>query len=309
MIENLKEKRIGVLMGGLSAERSVSLKSGAAIANALMIKGYKVTEIDITPETMSYLLLGDIDVAFIGLHGRFGEDGTMQGLLELLRIPYTGSSHTASAIAINKLLTKEVLAFNKIPITPFEVIGAGGESSITMSLPLVVKPIHEGSSIGVSIVKEQKDLKAALDLAFAYDDEILVEKYIKARELQVGMLCGKPLGVIEIIPKKDFYDYEAKYTDKMAEHIFPAKVSKEMYDKLMNVGVNTYRALGLSGAARIDILLGGDNEIYVLEANTLPGMTAISLLPEIAGGVGISFPALCEEILKDAKLHVKTTGK
>jgi len=312
MAGNLKNKIIGVLMGGLSAERDVSLKSGKAVANALKGLGYKIKEIDMTADSIDRVITEKLDVVFIALHGRFGEDGTVQGMLELLRIPYTGSSHTASAIAMNKLLSKQVLAYNNIQVTPFTPFSfdeykKGGHSVFKDKLPLVVKPINEGSSIGVSIVKKEKELAPALEQAFKYDDIILVEKYIKAREVQVGILNNKSLGVIEIIPKNEFYDYEAKYSKNGAKHIFPAKLADDVYKKLMKLALKAYKSLGCSGAARVDFLLTTDNEIYLLEVNTLPGMTELSLLPEIAQGVGISFPDLCEKILKDAKLHVKST--
>lgn len=313
MAEALKDKVIGVLMGGISAEREISIESGSAVADALETLGYDVKKIDITLDSMGGLKEENIDVAFIALHGRFGEDGTMQGMLEMMRIPYTGSSHTASAVAMNKLLAKQVMVFNDIRVTPFEVFHITeykntGDAALADKLPLVVKPINEGSSIGVSLVKEEKDLMKALNTAFAYDDAILIEKYIKARELQVGILNNKALGVIEIVPENEFYDFDAKYSEQKAAHIFPAKLPKNIYEKAMELGLKAHEALGCSGATRVDLLLDDNNEMYVLEVNTLPGMTEVSLLPEIAKGVDISFPALCEEILKDARLHVKYTG-
>jgi D-alanine-D-alanine ligase len=313
-VKNLKNKVIGVLMGGISAEREVSIRSGLAVAKALNKRGYNIKEIDVTTDSIGRLKEEQIDIAFIALHGRFGEDGTIQGMLELLKIPYTGSSHTASAIAINKLLTKQILKFYEIPVTPFEIFNIrafksiGRSSKINLELPLVVKPINEGSSIGVSVVKRKKDLKDALNKAFAYDDTILIEKYIKAREIQVGILNNKALGVIEVIPNSEFYDYYAKYNDKKTLHIFPAKLEGGLYEKAMDIGLRAHKALGCSGATRVDFLLDDDDNFYVLEVNTLPGMTEVSLLPEIAKGSGVSFPSLCEGILKDAKLHVKSAA-
>jgi D-alanine-D-alanine ligase len=300
-------------MGGISAERKISIESGMAVAKALRGLGYNVKEIDITFDSMDKLREERIDKAFIALHGRFGEDGTMQGMLEMMRIPYSGSSHTASAVAMNKLLAKQVLVFNDIPVTPFEVFKISefkntGDAALADKLPLVVKPINEGSSIGVSVVKKEEDLMRALNTAFAYDDAILIEKYIKARELQVGVLNNKALGVIEIVTQNEFYDYDAKYSEQKAAHIFPAKLSKDIYEKAMDLGLRAHKALECSGATRVDLLLDENNEIYVLEVNTLPGMTQASLLPEIAQGVDISFPALCEEILKDARMNVKYMG-
>ena len=314
MVENLKEKSIGVLMGGISAEREVSLKSGKAVSNALTSLGYRVKEIDMTLESLNELFTAEIDAAFIALHGRFGEDGTIQGMLELLRLPYTGSSHTSSAVAMNKLTAKQVLSYNGVQVTPFETFTMSayierGYEHLRGELPLVIKPINEGSSVGISIVKEEANLKHALDTAFAYDDTILVEKYIKGREIQVGILNNKALGVIEIVPKNEFYDFNAKYSDGGAEHIFPADLDDDANELVMALGLKAHLALGCSGATRADFLLDDENEFYLLEVNTLPGMTEVSLLPEIAAGVGITFPELCEEILKEAKLHVKSTVK
>jgi D-alanine-D-alanine ligase len=311
-LENLKDKVIGVLMGGISAEREVSLRSGAAVQKALTGLGYNVRLIDLTSESVRSLSDEKLDVAFIALHGRFGEDGTVQGMLELLRLPYTGSSHVSSAVAMNKLFAKEIMKYNDIPVTPFvtfsidEYIKRGYDDFIS-ELPVVVKPMNEGSSVGISLVREVDELKHALELAFAYDDTILIEKYIKAREIQVGVLNNEALGVIEIIPKNEFYDFEAKYTDGGAEHVFPAKLDEKTYERAMALGLKAHMALGCSGASRVDFLLDEGGNFFLLEVNTLPGMTEVSLLPEIAAGVGIPFPELCERILKSARLNVKST--
>ncbi len=311
MIDSLKDKVIGVPMGGLSAEREVSMKSGRAVASALKNLGYNIREIDLTADSIKELLAVEIDVAFVALHGRFGEDGAIQGMLELLRIPYTGSSHSASAVAMNKLLSKQVMVFEGIMVTPFEALHIdefknSGVASLTLQLPLVVKPVNEGSSIGVSIVRCNDELFKGLEVAFEFDTTVLVEKFIKAREIQVGILNDKALGVIEIIPKNEFYDFDAKYSAEKAEHVFPAKLPEHIYNEAMELGLKAHRALGCSGGTRTDLLLGESNEMYVLEVNSLPGMTELSLLPEIAGGVGIEFPRLCEEILRSAKLNIKS---
>ena len=308
-MNELKEKVIGVLMGGMSAEREISMKSGKAVSNALIGLGYNIREIDVTRESIGRLADEELDIAFIALHGRFGEDGTIQGMLEMMRIPYTGSSHTTSAVALNKLITKQLMKYNNIQVTPFEAITIdeyreSGCTKFIDNIPVVVKPINEGSSIGISIVKSAQQLKPALDLAFTYDDTVLVEKYIKAREIQVGVLNNKPLGIIEIVPKNEFYDFDAKYSDGGAKHIFPAPLDVAVHDMLMERALMVHKILGCSGATRVDFLLDDNNEAYLLEVNTLPGMTELSLLPEIADGVGIPFPKLCEEILKGASLHV-----
>ncbi len=312
MAAGIRDKVIGVLMGGISAERAVSIKSGKAVAKALTGAGYNVREIDITFDSVSRLANENIDIAFIALHGRYGEDGTIQGMLELLRIPYTGSSHTASALAMNKLMAKQIMMINSIRVTPFEALDIAvykqtKGAALSVRPPLVVKPVNEGSSIGISIVKEDAGLKAALDTAFAYDNVVLVERYIKAREIQVGILNDKALGVIEIIPRTEFYDFKAKYSDDMAAHVFPAKLPEDIYEEVMVTGLKAHKALGCGGATRVDMLLDEESELYVLEVNTLPGMTKSSLLPEIAAGVDIPFPALCEKIAKAAKLHVNSS--
>jgi D-alanine-D-alanine ligase len=304
-----KSKKIGVLYGGLSAEREVSLKSGAAVLQALVTQGYTAVGIDVGRDLADVLKREGIEVAFIALHGRYGEDGCVQGLLELLQIPYTGSGVLASALAMHKLYSKQAFAASGILTAPFrcyrrnEVVTL---ADLPFGLPLVVKPVQEGSSVGVSIVKEETQLTAALELAFRHDDEILVEQYIKGQEVQIGILDGKPVGAIEIVPKNEFYDFESKYTDGMAEHIFPARLDQALYEKAQQVGLAAHRSLGCKGYSRVDLLVTSTGDCYVLEVNTLPGMTALSLLPEIAAkGAGLSFGALVSQIIESAALSIK----
>lgn len=306
---SMKTKRIGVLMGGLSAEREVSLKSGAAVHQALLDRGYEAVAIDVGRDLAAVLLAERIEAAFIALHGRYGEDGCVQGLLELMGIPYTGSGVLASALAMHKLYSKQAFVASGILTAPFRPYRRGEAlrlAELPFGLPLVVKPVQEGSSVGVSIVKEESELAAALEVAFRHDDEILVEQYIKGQEVQVGILDDRPIGAIEIVPLKEFYDYEAKYTDGMAEHIFPARLEAALYAKAQRIGEAAHRALGCSGYSRVDLLVTAAGECYVLEVNTLPGMTALSLLPEIAAkGAGLSFEALVERIIGSATLQTK----
>ena len=226
--EELKKKRIGVLMGGLSAEREVSLMSGKAILEALLSLGYEAWAIEGDEKLPGRLEENRIEVAFIGLHGRLGEDGAVQGLLEMMRLPYTGSGILASALAMNKIASRKIFQHNGLPVPRHVVVTRGKEKLSDPSrlglfpLPVVVKPCQEGSSVGVSIVSEAEKIPAALETAFAYDAEILVEEYIPGREIQVGILDDQALGAIEIVPKRQFYDYETKYTDGLAEHRFPA---------------------------------------------------------------------------------------
>lgn len=308
MVEMRNTGKIGVLMGGLSAEREVSLKSGAAVHKALQSQRYNAVAIDVGRDLAEVLKLEGIQTAFIALHGRYGEDGCVQGLLELMQIPYTGSGVLASALAMHKLYSKQAFAASGILTAPFRCFRRGEAvtlSDLPFDLPLVAKPVQEGSSVGVSIVKEKEQLVAALDMAFRYDDEVLVEQYIKGQEVQVGILDDRPVGAIEIVPKNEFYDFEAKYTDGMAEHIFPARLAPPLYEKAMGIGLAAHRALGCKGYSRVDLLVTGEGDCYVLEVNTLPGMTALSLLPEIAArGAGLSFEELVTRIIESASLSI-----
>jgi D-alanine-D-alanine ligase len=305
----MKSKKIGVLMGGLSAEREVSLKSGTAVHQALLAQGYRAVAIDMGRDLAAVLVQEKVEAAFIALHGRYGEDGCVQGLLELMQIPYTGSGVLASSLAMHKLYSKQTFASAGILTAPFHHFRRGEQVRLTdlaFGLPLVVKPVQEGSSVGVSIVREEGQLDAALASAFRYDPEILVEQYIKGQEVQVGILDDRPIGAIEIVPKNEFYDFEAKYTDGMAEHIFPARLEPALYEKAQQIGLAAHLALGCSGYSRVDLLVTDAGESYVLEVNTLPGMTALSLLPEIAAkGTGLTFEALVERIIESATLHTK----
>ncbi|MDD2898087.1 MAG: D-alanine--D-alanine ligase [Desulfuromonadaceae bacterium] len=305
----MKSKKIGVLYGGLSAEREVSLKSGTAVHQALIAEGYNAVPIDVGRDLAEVLKRERIDAAFIALHGRYGEDGCVQGLLELLQIPYTGSGVLASSLAMHKLFSKQTFAASGILTAPFrcyrrdETVAC---AELPFGLPVVIKPVQEGSSVGISIVKDESQLKDALELAFRYDDEILVEQYIKGQEVQVGILNDTPIGAIEIIPKNEFYDFEAKYTDGMAEHVFPARLGPALYEKALHVGLAAHRSLGCKGYSRVDLLVTQTGDCFVLEVNTLPGMTALSLFPEIAAkGAGLSFGALVSRIIDTSACSTK----
>jgi len=301
-------KKIGVLYGGLSAERDVSLKSGTAVHQALVAQGYHAVAIDVGHDLADVLKSEQIEAAFIALHGRYGEDGCVQGLLELLQIPYTGSGVLASALAMHKLYSKQTFAANGILTAPFRCYRRGESvnlAELPFGLPLVVKPVQEGSSVGVSIVKEEGQLAAALELAFRHDEEILVEQFIKGQEVQVGILDNRPIGAIEIVPKNEFYDFEAKYTDGMAEHFFPARLDAALYEKAQQIGLAAHRSLGCRGYSRVDLLVTISGDCYVLEVNTLPGMTSLSLFPEIAGkGAGLPFEKLVATIIASASLSI-----
>lgn len=299
----ITNKKIGVLMGGLSSEREVSLATGNAILKALQEKGYKAVAIDVNRDVAEVIRKSGIEIAFNGLHGKYGEDGAIQGLLEVSGIPYTGSGILASSVGMNKILSKLVFKAHGLLVGPYLAVHAEKREQLSealsiMSFPLVVKPSSEGSSVGVSLVYRHDELAPAADLAFKYDREILIEKYITGKEVQVGVLGDRALGAIEIVPKNVFYDYEAKYKEGMSEHFFPARVPAEVYQRVLQNGLDAHRALGCRGYSRVDFIVDAAGAPYILEVNTLPGMTATSLLPDIARGTGISFPDLVEEILR-----------
>ena len=298
--DDLKSKTIGVLMGGLSAEREVSLKSGTAMAGALRSLGYRVVEIDAGRDLPAVLEREGIEVAVNALHGRFGEDGCVQGVLELAGIPYTGSGVLASALAMNKIFARQLFAAAGLMVARCRVVRRGEQFDITaapFSFPVVVKPSQEGSSVGVSIVRSVEQLGPALEVAHRYDTEALVEEFIAGKEIQVGILEDEAIGAIEIVPKNEFYDFEAKYTVGGAEHIVPPRLSGDHLEKALETGKKAHLALGCTGYSRVDLLVNESGLCYLLEVNTLPGMTATSLLPEIAQAAGIGFEELVERIL------------
>jgi D-alanine-D-alanine ligase len=297
----LKNKRIGVLMGGISEEREISLKTGTAILKALLEKGYKAVGIDAGRDIPGVLARKKIDLAFVALHGRYGEDGCMQGLLEVMAIPYTGSGVKASALAMDKTAAKKIMLYHGVS-TPASCIYEEGVKP-RVKAPLVVKPACQGSAIGVSIVMKEAGLKAALKEASRFGGPVLIEKYIKGRELTVSILDGRVLPTIEIRPKKGFYDYTNKYTKGMTEFIVPAPLAKSVEKKVSKEALKAYEALGCSGAARVDVILDDKGTPYVLEVNTIPGMTELSLFPRAAEAAGLDYPALVEEMLKGAGLN------
>lgn len=331
--------RITILMGGTSSERDVSLASGLRIAEALRSRGHEVRSVDpavgaLTHEDERRLLAagvvkerpptpdelarmhaesltataerlpkrGDCDVAFLALHGGRGEDGTIQALLDMAGVPYTGSGHLASALAMDKDLTKHLLRAHGVPTAEWlmaaEARGTPSAAEVERELgwPVIVKPSKQGSTVGLSIVRSADALPAALAEAFQHDDEVMIERFIAGRELSVPVIGGRALPVGEIIPKHEIYDYECKYTPGMAEEIFPAPLSPEITATVQRQAEQAFAALKLRGCARIDFRLTAEGEPYCLEANTLPGMTGTSLVPQGAAAAGIGFPELCERI-------------
>ncbi|MDX2113331.1 MAG: D-alanine--D-alanine ligase [Alphaproteobacteria bacterium] len=294
-------KHIAVLMGGWSAEREVSLKSGAACAKALRELGYKVSEIDVGRDVAEVLVRLKPDVAFNALHGTFGEDGGMQGVLEMLQIPYTHSGVLASSVAMDKPMAKMIFEAAGLRCPKGKVIARsamlGGDP---MTRPYVAKPACEGSSVGVHIMLPD-DARTLAQVVQESAEEWLIEEYIPGREITVAVLNNKPLGVTEIRPKSGFYDYENKYTDGKTEHLCPAPLAKERYDEVMLLALRAHLALGCRGLTRADFRFD-DKEFYLLEVNTQPGMTALSLSPEIAAHAGISFNELVRLLVEDARL-------
>ncbi|MBV1704492.1 MAG: D-alanine--D-alanine ligase [Hyphomicrobiales bacterium] len=301
-------KRVAVLMGGPSAERDVSLRSGAACAKALRHKGHEAIEIDAGPDLAGRLADARPDVAFNALHGRFGEDGTVQGLLEVLRIPYTHSGVLASALAMRKDFAKLVLSAAGVPVARGLTLDrreAAREHPLPP--PYVVKPVDEGSSVGVIIVRKGRSHppQELLRGDWSHGDSVLVESYIAGRELTCAAYGGRALGVIEIKPAHgEFYDYDAKYAKGGSIHVLPAQIKPDVYLKIQELTVTAHRALGCRGVSRADFRLddgpGGDATPICLEVNTQPGMTETSLVPEMATHAGMSFADLVEWMVEDA---------
>jgi D-alanine-D-alanine ligase len=300
-------KKVAVLHGGRSTEREVSLKTGAACADALRQKGHDVALIDVDLDVAARLRDARAEVAFVALHGRWGEDGCIQGLLEAMGIPYTGSGVLASAVGMDKVLSKLVFRSLGLAVTDYLVVPPGRVASLAagdlpFGLPCVVKPSGEGSSVGVHLVKDAAALGAACRDAAAYKGDVLVERYVKGKEIQVAVLDGKALGAIEVVPANEFYDYAAKYTAGTTQYFYPARIPDAHTRVVMEAAEAAHRGLGCAGVTRTDFILTPDATAYILEVNTLPGMTATSLVPKIAAGNGIPFPDLCERLLDGASL-------
>jgi len=297
-----------VLMGGLSEEREVSLRSGAGVYNALKKVGYQAKTLDLSRDNLDRIKEIGPDVVFLALHGKFGEDGTVQGYLDILGIPYTGSGVETSAICMNKGTTKKIFCYEGVPTADFVIINKYqyrrnqelDQILKGLGLPVVVKAATQGSSIGVYIVKTESDLESAIEEAFKYDQEVVIEKFIEGPQLTVALLGNEEpqvLPVIEITAANEFYDYEAKYTPGMCEHIIPARVSESINDKVMEISKRVYTSFKCRGYARIDFMIDKDENPYVLEINTIPGMTAMSLVPDAGRAAGISYEELVDRIV------------
>ncbi|CAO6127955.1 DdlA D-alanine-D-alanine ligase and related ATP-grasp enzymes [Candidatus Pelagibacterales bacterium] len=305
----MNKEKVTVLMGGISAERDVSLDSGKACAKALSEIGFDVTSLDAKDDFIEKLIKNKPDKVFNALHGRFGEDGSIQGLLEHLKIPYTHSGILSSAIAMDKLTSKKIFKEAKISSPEYQVIKTVKDfQSSKIGYPCVVKPNNEGSSVGVYIFNEpnKSDEDKIVTLLNKYNFLIL-EKYIPGREIQVAVMGSKALGGIEIVPTRSFYDYEAKYSaNAKTKHIIPVKINEADYKKILDMALQAHNILGCRGVTRSDFRYNESdkvNKIYILEVNTQPGMTSLSLVPEIANYYGISFNELVKWIINDASIN------
>lgn len=304
---------IGVLMGGLSKERDISLKSGKAVSKALKDAGYeKVKDIDVNEDLALKLRDLKIDVVFNALHGRYGEDGAVQGLLETMKIPYTGSGVLSSAMAMDKTVSKRLFASNGIPTPDFLIAGAQKPKEVLnrvksagLKWPLVIKPACEGSTIGLQISNDEEDFEGLYSEALKFDDHLIIEKFIKGRELTVGILNGEPLPLVEIVPKKGIFDYAAKYTKGLTDYYVPARVDKMISEKAQEIAGRVFELLKCSGFARVDFIMNDKKELFVFELNSIPGMTSTSLVPMAAKEAGMSFEKLVEEITLGADLKIK----
>ena len=306
--------KVLVLAGGRSREREVSLRSGKAVAEALGSKGHEVTLWDLNEVSVGNIEAERPEVVFLALHGKYGEDGTVQGLLDILDLPYTGPGVLASAMAMNKVLTKKLLAYEGLPTADFLLYDFHGisvseadienvvkEIITELGIPVVVKPATEGSSIGTSIVKTEEALVGALRAALEYDREIVVEKFIDGVEVTAAVLGNDDptvLPLIEIVAENEFYDYEAKYNPGMSHHIIPARISDRARQRAAELAREVYKVFRCRGFSRVDFIIDADDNPLVLEINTIPGMTAMSLFPDAARAAGMEFTELCERIVE-----------
>jgi len=293
-------KKIAVLMGGPGSERKVSLATARGVSKALRSLGIEVVEVDVRDET--FPLPKDVDLAFNCIHGTFGEDGQLQKILEERGVPYTGDGVEESVAAFDKILSKKKFRERNVVTPEWEVIDVGQRPKI--SIPLVLKPPCQGSTVGVMIVKKESELDAATKEARKYDRKLLVEKFVSGRELTIGILGDQALPILEIIPKGGFYDFNTKYpflnpqAGASAEHVCPAKIDPGKTKTIQELALQAFRALGLKVYARVDVILSDTGDPFVLEANTIPGMTEASLLPEAAAAAGINYVDLCVGIIK-----------
>jgi D-alanine-D-alanine ligase len=292
-----KKLNLVVMLGGPSAEREVSLRSGAAVVMALRSLGHSVLELD--PRTDKWTLPAGVDLVFLALHGTYGEDGTVQRELEKLGVPYTGCDPEASRVAFDKHLTKQRCVTNGVP-TPRFVLVESPDASWPMGWdpPVVLKPVCQGSSVGLQFVDRVSDWSRCLAEAFRFDSKVLVEEKISGRETTVGILGSQPLPIVEVRPKTGVYDYQSKYTAGATEYLCPAPFDPVATQKIQAAAMGAFEAVAGRDYARVDVMIRGDSEPLVLEVNTLPGMTETSLLPKAAAAAGLDYPALCQKMVE-----------
>jgi D-alanine-D-alanine ligase len=308
-------QRIGVLMGGLSSERAVSVAAGHAVLAALSARGRHATPVFVDADVDLALRQAAIDVAFLTLRGRYGEDGCVQGLLELRGIPYTGSGVLASALAMHKAKAKEMFRLHNLPTPPAYVAAVGAEvdadsllaAHADFGFPVVVKPVCEGSSVGVAIAGGPDELVDACDDAARFGDEVLVERYVAGREISVAVLEGRALGAVEVAPRRGFHDMAAKVAAD-SDLYLPPRLSPERFRGVLTQAERAHRALGCAGATRVDLLVSTSGNEALLEVNTLPGLGPNDLLPRIAAHAGIEFEVLCDALLQGARLHARASA-
>lgn len=306
--------KIAVLMGGRSLEREISLKSGRRVYEALKEKGHEAVPFDVDEEVVNKLVKLGPDLVYIALHGKYGEDGTIQELLEILQIPYTGPGVYANIVSFDKVISKEIFKLQSIPTPEFYALSTGsfkemgaasalGKTVKSLGLPIVVKPSSQGSALGISYAKKETELSQSLIRALSYGDKVLLEKHISGTELAVSILGNnppKPLPVVEIVTNKEYFDFEARYTMGASEYFVPARLSAKMTKKVQDTALAVHEALHCRDVSRVDIILDEKGVPYVLELNTSPGMTETSLLPMAARESGIGFPELVDGLVKMA---------
>lgn len=295
--------KIAVLQGGRSAEREVSLRSGAQVGRALRGRGHEVQEVDLDHEVWDRLRDGGYECVFIALHGRLGEDGTVQGMLELLGLPYTGSRVLASALCIDKRRANDTLRANSLMIPDFEEFDGDDFEAVAdrYGLPVVVKPVREGSTIGLTIARDLDALASGVVLARRYDDRVLVQRFVLGTEITVGVLATPEIHVLptlEITYENETYDYDAKYTAGRSHHIIPARIPEEARRAASKAAARAFGLLGCEGMARVDFIISPDCTPWLLEVNTVPGLTEVSLLPDAARAGGVPFDELCERLVR-----------
>ncbi len=296
----LKHKRLGVLYGGWSDEAEISRKTGKAVLKALQGIGLNASGIEVTKNLPQDLFRKKIKFCFIALHGKFGEDGTVQGLCEMMGIPYSGSGVLASALSMHKALAKEILEANGVPTAKFQIV-SGASEKIKLKLPVVIKPVDGGSAIGVTIVRKASQIKAAVRLALKHSSQALIEEFVAGREVTAPILGEEVLPLIEIVPKRAFYDFKAKYVQGLSDHILPARVSKKTENQIKNLSLQCHKILGCRAFSRSDFIVDKKGKPWFLELNSIPGMTETSLFPESAKAAGYSFAEMLIEIMKHSK--------